>query len=45
MRRGMQKPHGLKLIRYAGCMVDLNKYLYVFPGANSSDKFCETELN
>ena len=36
---------GLKVRRYTDCMIDLNEYLYVFPGAKASDKTCEMELN
>ena len=36
---------GLKVIIYNECMIDLNKYLYVFPGAKASDKTCEMKLN
>ena len=42
---GMKNPCGLKVRRCTDCMIDLNKYLSVFPGAKASDKTCETELN
>ena len=45
MRHGMRKPHSLKLICYAVCVIDLNKYFAVFPGENTSDNICETWLN
>ena len=45
MRRGMRKLRVLKVRRYAVCMIDLNKYLAVLPGAKASDKICETDLN
>ena len=45
MRRGMKKPHSLKVRRYLVRMIDLNKYLSVFPGAKEGNKICETELN
>ena len=41
----MKNPCGLKLRRYTDRMIDLNKYLYVFPGAKASDKTCEMKLN
>ena len=42
---GMKNPCGLKVRRFTDRMIDLNEYLYVFPGAKASDKTCETELN
>ena len=45
MRRGMRKPGGLKLRHYSSCLIDVNKYLDVFPVSKSSDKICVTELN
>ena len=45
MRCGMSNPNELIVRRYSDCMIDLNEYLAVFPGANSSDKIGETELN
>ena len=45
MRRGMRKPHGLKVRRYAASLIDLSEYLASLPGATLSDKFSVTELN
>ena len=45
MRSGTRKPRGLKVRRYTDCMIDLNEYLAVLPGARSGDKMCEMELN
>ena len=45
MRRGVRKPHILKVRRHADRMIDLNKYWDMFPGAKISDKFFMTELN
>ena len=38
-------PHRLKIIHYNTHLIDLNRYLAVFPGAKASDKICETDLN
>ena len=40
----MRKPHGLKVRRYAACMIDINDCLAVFPRVKASDKTFETEL-
>ena len=45
MRRGMSNPHELWVRRYAARLIDLNEYLFAFPGAKASDKIGETELN
>ena len=45
MRRGMMNPCGLKVRSCASCMVDINKYLAVFPGEKWSENICEMELN
>ena len=42
---GIRNPRGLKLIRYAACLVDLNEYLAVFPGVTITEIFCVTELD
>ena len=42
---GMSKPCGLKVRRYAGRLIDLNKYLDFFPGENLTDKICVMDLN
>ena len=38
MRRRMRKSRGLKVRRYITCLVDINDYLDVLPGAKISDK-------
>ena len=38
MRRGMRNLLGLKLRRYAACIIDLNNYLAVFYWAKASEK-------
>ena len=45
MRRVRRKPRGLNVRRQAAPMIKLTKYLAVFPGAKSSDKICEMELD
>ena len=40
----MKKPPGIKVRSYAACIIDLNEYLSVLPGAKESDKICEMEL-
>ena len=45
MRRGTRKPRELKVRRYDDCMIDLNEYLALLPGAKASDKISEMELN
>ena len=42
---GMRNPGGLKVRRYAACLVDIDEYLNVFPGANISDKSFVMEIN
>ena len=39
MCRGTRKPRKLKVRRYATHLVDLNKYLVLFPGAKLTDNF------
>ena len=39
MHHGMSKLHGLKVIRHVACLVGLNGYLAVFPGAKISETF------
>ena len=41
----MRKTHSLKVRRCAAYLIDINEYLYVFPGAKESDRICETEFN
>ena len=41
----MKKPRGLKVRRYAECLIDLNGYLASFPGATFSEKIGATELD
>ena len=41
----IRKPRVLKSRHYANCLVLLDEYLAVFPGAKISDKICVTELN
>ena len=38
MFRGVKKPCGLKVRRYVDYLIDLNKYLDLFPGATLSEK-------
>ena len=45
MRRRTRNLRNLKTRRYADSMIELNKYLSVFPGENSSEKIGEIELN
>ena len=45
MRRIMKKPCVLKVRCYAAHLIDLNKYLGLFPGAILSDKIGKTKLN
>ena len=45
MIHGTSKPSSLKARRYNACLIDINKYLAVFPGAKASEKSCETEWN
>ena len=45
MRRGIQNPRGLKLRRHTAFMINLKKYLSVFPGEKASDKMCKTKSN
>ena len=45
MCRGMRNPHGLNVRQYTSCLIDLNKYLDLFPGEKLTDKICMTELN
>ena len=41
----MMKPSVLKVRRYTPCLIGLNEYLAVYPGAKSSDKICATYEN
>ena len=41
----MRNPRSLKERMCAASMIGLNNSLAVFPGAKSSETFCETELN
>ena len=43
MCHGMRNPRGLKVRCYASCVIDINEYLDVFPGDNSSQKKFETD--
>ena len=45
IQRGMRNPSGLKVRCYTARLVGLNEYIAAFPGANSSDNICETDLN
>ena len=45
MRCGMSKSRGLKVRRYAARLIDNNEYLTELPGAKTSDKFGDTEIN
>ena len=45
MRRGIRKPCGLKARRYITCLIDLNKYLDLFPGGKLSDKIGVMDQN
>ena len=45
MRFVMRKPRKLKVICYAACMIELNKYLAVCSGTNANDKIGEMEMN
>ena len=45
MRCGMRKPPSLKVIPYSARLIDINKFLAVFPGAKASYKICVTEIN
>ena len=38
MRRGTRKPRGSILKRYAACLIEVNEYLDLFPGAKLSEK-------
>ena len=41
----MKKLHGLKVTRYADCMIYLNEYLSMLPREKASYNFFEMELN
>ena len=45
MQHGMSNPCSFKVRQYADCIIDINNYLAVLYGVNSSDKNFETELN
>ena len=45
MCRGMRKPYGLKVIRYAARLIGINEYLDFFPVATTSEKIGVSELN
>ena len=38
MRRRMSKPRGLKVRCYADCLIELKKYLALFPGGERYEK-------
>ena len=40
-----EKPRGLKVRRYAACLIDFNEYLVSFPGATMADKMGVNEIN
>ena len=42
IRRGMRKPHSVKVRRYTACIIDINEYLAVLTGSKASNKICET---
>ena len=44
MHRGMRKPYGLKVGRYAARMIDINDYLAVLHGAKESGKIVRQNL-
>ena len=45
MRRRMSKPHKLKVMRYAACLIYINNYFNFLPGAKSSVKIGDMEPN
>ena len=45
MSHRMRKIRGLKVTRYTACLIYLNEYLAVLPGAKISLKNCVTEIN
>ena len=45
MRRIMKKPCGLKVGRYAASLIDISKYLDLFPGETLSGEIRLTKLN
>ena len=45
MHHGIRNPRELKLRCYIAHMVDIDEYLSILLGGNTSDKIGETELN
>ena len=45
MRRGMRKPHTLKVGCYTDRLIDLKKYLALFPGAKLPEKIGVAQVN
>ena len=45
MRCGMRNPRGLKVRFYEACLIGLNKYLDLFPGAKMPNKIGLMELD
>ena len=45
MRRGTNKPRGLKVRCYANCLIYINEYLASFPGGVLTEKIGVTEQN
>ena len=45
IRRGMKKPHKLRVRFYAAHPTDINEHLDTFPGLKTSDKICDMEFN
>ena len=45
MRRRMRNMRELKVRRYADLLIDLNEYLYEYPGAKAIDKIGDMELD
>ena len=45
MRRGMKKPHALKVRLYLDCLIELSKYLHSFPGSALTHKIGMAELS
>ena len=45
MYSGMRKPRGLKISHYAYRLIDLNKYLALFPGGKLSERIGVVGIN
>ena len=45
MRRGMSNQCVLKVRQYQACLINLNKYLYLFTGSKLTGKIGMTEIN